>query len=151
MEVFFTKTPAGLIPAEDEDREKIRKWKTGALIKGEFTQPRNPKFLRKFMALINLGFEAWEPREQEYKGHAVQKNRERFRADVTIAAGFYDLVVDLHGGVHAKAHSISFASMSEDEFEKVYSAVVDVLLQDVLKSYTREDLDRVIEEILAFG
>lgn len=151
MEVLFNKVPTGLIPASEEDREKFAKWKTGALIKGEFTQSRNPKFLRKFMALINLGFEAWEPRQQEYKGHAVQKNRERFRADVTIAAGFYDLVADLHGGVHAKAKSISFASMSEDEFEKVYSAVVDVLLQDVLKAYTRDDLDRVIDEILAFA
>lgn len=151
MEIYFTKTPAGLIPSSDEDREKFQKWKTGALIKGEFTQSRNPKFLRKFHALINLGFEAWEPREKEYKGHAVQKNRERFRADVTIAAGFYDLVADLHGGVHARAHSISFASMSEEQFEKVYSAVVDVLLQDVLKAYTRADLDRVIDEILAFA
>jgi hypothetical protein len=40
--------------------------------------------------------------------------------------------------------------MDEDEFTQVYSKVADVLLQKVLRNYTRGDLDRVVNEILGF-
>lgn len=109
---------------------------------------RNYKFHKKLFALLDIGFDAFEPPTQEYKGLPVQKNFKRFRKDVTIAAGFYEAVADINGNVRLEAKSISFAKMEENEFEQLYSKVADVLLQKVLKNYTRPDLDRVVNNIL---
>lgn len=150
MELRVTKTPAGLIPADEVSADALRSLPTGKVLQGKFTQPRNPRFHRKFFALLQVGFDAWEPPEAEYRGLPVQKNFDRFRKDCVIAAGYYEVVSNLRGEVRAEAKSISFGRMSEDEFRKLYSAVANVLLQRVLKTYTREDLDRVVDQIVGF-
>lgn len=150
-EIVVIKTQGGyLIPADDASREVVAKWKLGQGVRVEAVKIRNYKFHKKFFAMLDIGFDAFDSPEQEYKGLPVVKNRKRFRKDCIIAAGFYDLVVDLNGAAHAEAKSISFASMDNDEFELVYSAVADVLLQKVLRNYTRDDLDRVVDEIMGF-
>lgn len=133
--------------------KRLMSMEPGELARIEAVVPRNSKFHRKFFALLNLGFEAWEPPRQRkrYKGHPVQKNFEQFREDITIAAGFYEQTFDLKGRMKLKAKSISFANMDDAEFEKVYSAVADVLLAGVLVNYSgRDELDVVVNQILGF-
>jgi len=125
----------------------------GEIAQAEMVIPRNGKFHRKFFALLNVGFDAWEPprKRRTYKGMPVQKNFDQFREDVTIAAGFYEQTFDLRGRMRVKAKSIGFARMDDAEFEKVYSAVANVLLAGVLIRYAgRDELDRVVEQILGF-
>jgi len=125
----------------------------GEIAQAEMVIPRNGKFLRKFFALLTLGFDAWEPprKRRTYKGMPVQKNFDQFREDVIISAGFYDQTFDLRGRMKVKAKSISFAKMDDAEFERVYSAVADVLLAGVLVNYAgREELDRVVDQIMGF-
>jgi hypothetical protein len=115
---------------------------------------RNPRFHRKMFALFKLGFDSWEPDRvrQRYKGMPVQKNFDRFRKDVTIAAGFYDQTFSLKGKMELEAISLSFANMDDAEFEKVYSAVLDVLLQGVLVRYgNRKTVNEVIEQMMRFA
>jgi hypothetical protein len=151
MHLALRKLPNGLLaPADAEDVEALQKVKLGQVIHADFKQMRNVKFHRKFFAMLNLGFDAWEPPAIEHNGLPCVKNRERFRKDCLIAAGFCDVVVNLMGTAKAEAKSISFASMDDTEFERVYSAVADVLLRRVLTTYTRADLDRVVDEMLAF-
>ena len=137
-----------------DDRKAWRRlWKRlvnmepGELAEVTFVVPRNPRFHRKFFALLNLGFEAWEP-ALEHAGQTVAKDFEQFREDITILAGHYVQTWTLEGEMRLRAKSISFASMDNDEFEKVYNSVADVLLGRVLKNYTRADLDRVVDRIL---
>ncbi|WP_211828689.1 DUF1367 family protein [Kistimonas asteriae] len=136
------------VPATHQDAEKCDRIKIGSGIRGEWKQPRNIGFHRKYFSLLNIGFDAFEAAESEYKGLPAQKNFERFRKDVTCAAGFYDVVTNLNGDIRVEAKSISFAKMSQDEFEAVYSKTADVLLHRVLRSYTRTDLDRHVDRIL---
>lgn len=150
MEMLLLRTPIGFIPASEGEADKCKRVKMGATIRADVVQPRNAKFHRKFFAMLDVGFDAWEPPEAEFRGLPVQKNRDRFRKDCIVAAGFFEPVANLQGEVRAQAHSISFANMDDDEFEKVYSAVADVLLQRVLKNYTRADLDEVVERMLGF-
>ena len=50
------------------------------------------------------------------------------------------------------AKSISFAKMDEDEFARLYSSVVDVILARFLTNWTGEDMDKAVEGfILGFG
>lgn len=150
-EILLTKTPQGaLIPVDEASREVVAKWKLGQGVRVQAKKIRNYKFHKKFFGMLDLGFDAFEPPDMQYKGLPVIKNRKRFRKDCIIAAGFYDLVADLNGNAHAEAHSISFANMDDTEFELVYSAVADVLLQKVLRNYTRADLDSVVERLMSF-
>ncbi|EEI9213791.1 DUF1367 family protein [Salmonella enterica] len=51
-----------LIPATQETSDILQsKIKLGAVLVAEFRQVRNPAFHRRFFALLNLGFEYWEP------------------------------------------------------------------------------------------
>lgn len=142
----------------EDDRKAWRKfWKRmtsmqpGELISVDMTFPRNPRFHRKFFALLQVGFEAWEPGfEATHKGEPVGKDFERFRKDVTIMAGFYEPVFALDGTLELEAKSIAFANMDDAEFERVYSAVADVLLAKVLRNHSRADLDAAVDRILGF-
>ena len=59
----FVKSAGGvLIPATPEAREFIeKKCRMGAVLYADFKQARNPAFHRKFFALLNLGFDYWQP------------------------------------------------------------------------------------------
>lgn len=152
MKAYLRKLPGGLFrPESDEDLEAMRTIGVGDVISVEFKRPRNYKFHKKFFAMLQVGFDAWEPEEREYKGLPVQKEFNRFRQDVIIAAGFYDVVVNIQGEVRAVAKSISFGAMSEEEFGKLYNAVANVLLQKVLQNYTEADLESVVQDLMGFA
>ncbi|KJV08018.1 DUF1367 family protein [Methylocucumis oryzae] len=139
-----------LMPDDESSIEVIEKIKAGSVVKAEITQPRNWKFHKKFFALVNVAFEAWDMPGVEYKGMQVNKNRDRFRKDLIILAGYGHPVVNLRGEVRYEAKSISFGSMDELEFEELYSRVVDVVLAKVLMHYSRSDLDEQVNRVLSF-
>lgn len=62
-----------LIPATPETSEILQsKIKLGAVLVANFRQPRNSAFHRRFFALLNLGFEYWEP-----TGGAISSNERK--------------------------------------------------------------------------
>lgn len=62
-----------LIPATPETSDILQsKIKLGAVLVAEFRQVRNPVFHRRFFALLNLGFEYWEP-----TGGAISSNERK--------------------------------------------------------------------------
>ena len=139
-----------MYPDTDESAQLLSKIKTGSVVFADVKRPRNYLFHKKFFALLQVGFDAWEPDAVEFNGLPAQKNFDRFRKDCVISAGYYDTVVNLKGDVRAEAKSISFGAMDESEFAELYSSVANVLLQRVLRNYTREDLDETVERILGF-
>jgi hypothetical protein len=48
-------------------------------------------------------------------------NAEQFRAYVTVGAGYCDFIEDPEGRTVAIPKSVSFAKMSDDEFERLYN------------------------------
>jgi hypothetical protein len=67
-----------------------------------------------------------------------------------VMAGHYEMAVNMRDEVRLTAKSISFANMSQDEFEALYSATVNVVLAKILTQYTRDDLDNVVNQVLGF-
>lgn len=62
-----------LIPATPETSDFLQsKCKLGAVLVADFKQVRNPAFHRRFFALLNLGFEYWEP-----TGGAISTNERK--------------------------------------------------------------------------
>lgn len=148
--MYVRKLYNSLVPVGQEDMDALQKFAPNSVLQCEVKCPRNLGFHRKFFALLDVAFEAWECPALEYKGQPIVKNRERFRKDLTILAGFGYPVVNLNGEVRYEAQSISFAKMDGAEFEALYSRVIDVVLAKVLTHYTREELERVVNKILGF-
>lgn len=160
--LILVKTDDGKLRGMEEDDRRAQarlnqlkeSMEPGELLMLEYRHPRNGRYHRKFMKMLRVAFAAWEPGQNrkrlKHKGMPIEKDFEKFREDIIIRAGFYRQVFDLKGRFTLEAQSISFASMDDVEFERVYGAVAQVLLQDILTTYSREDLDRVVEELLRF-
>ena len=143
------------MPAHDSDRELLAKIKTGQVCKLSLTRIRNYDFHKKYFALLNLAFDYWEPPEHG-KGSAwsekilVEKNFNRFRRDIIILAGYYEATFRLNGDILIEAKSISFGSMSEDEFEELYNATITVIVKHVLQNYDEVMLKSIMAQVEEF-
>ncbi len=155
MKCLFTKIQGGLlVPADDNAQKLVESIKLGACLSVEATRTRNYRFHKKFFSLLNLAFDVWSPEGKEHKGEPIQKNFDRFREDILIMAGHYDAVFSIDGYVRFTAKSISFARMDEDEFSKVYQAVLNVVWEKILRQAnykSPEEVEEIVNKLLAYG
>ena len=115
--------------AYDSDYELAKKIKPNEVYEFEYKKTRNIKFHRKFFALVNLCFSNQE----------TFNNIEHLRKELIICAGHYELIFDLESGTQKKeALSISFASMDEIEFNKLYNDVLNIICEKFL--FDKEDI-----------
>lgn len=156
--IRLIKERGALWPCYDEDKEILDKIKPHDEIHVKYSLPRNPRFHRKYFALINLGYEYWEPEplpEEAFKlkGQVPQKDREEFRKNIQILAGYGYPVVDVRGCVHWRSKSIKFNSMKEQEFEKLYNNVFSVIWDRVLKHTfsSEQEAEEAVQELMRFG
>lgn len=141
----------GMVAANDDSFGDLQKFKAGELLNCEITRMRNPKFHRKYFALIDTAFNWWNPPAVEFKGQEIAKDKETFRENVQILAGFGYPVADIRGNVHYRSKSISFGSMEQEEFERLYSAVLDVVLDKVLDRSYEQRLKEAVDAVMAFA
>ncbi|MCM1128979.1 MAG: DUF1367 family protein [Alistipes senegalensis] len=144
-------TGTSLIAADEKSFEWLQKKKTGQTFRARVSEMRNLQFQRKYFALLNYAFDAWEPEQKLYKGIPVAKNFDQFRADITILAGFYETAIRLDGSIRITPKSIAFSNMGEEEFSRLYSSVIDVLLQRIFINQTRAEVENVVNNILAYA
>ncbi len=150
-DIVLAKTAGGaLVPVDQQGIDYLARLKLGVGVKVKVTKHNNILFHRKLFALANLAYESWEPSQATHKGEVVAKNFEQFRADLTILAGYYEAAMRLDGSIRLIAKSWSFEKMEDDEKERMYSAIINVVLARVLTQYTREDINEVIERLLRF-
>ena len=149
-EIILEKRGNIFIPVDQQAIDYISKKKEGAGLRCEIKEIRNYKFHKKYFSLLNYAFDNWEPGEVNGKYGKPQKNFERFREDIIILSGYYESVIRINGEVVIKAKSISFANMSQEEFEKLYSNTIDVILQRILRNYTKQDLEQVVQRVIGY-
>ena len=148
--IFLRKLYDSFVPVDQASMDAMEEMGMNAEYQVTLTKPRNIHFHKKLFALIGIAYDAFDLGEIKHKGTVIEKNRERFRKDLTIQAGFYDTVFNLDGELRLEAKSISFAKMDEEEFARLYDKFITVILQKVLTSYTAEDLDQQVNKILGF-
>jgi hypothetical protein len=150
--IVLTKAANGaLVPVDQHGIDYIAKMKLGAGMSCMVKKHNNVQFHRKIFALANLAYEAWEPVATTHKGEVVAKNFDQFRDDLTILAGFYETRVRLNGDIRFIAESWSFASMTDEKKDRLYNSIINVVLSRILTKYTRDDLDNVVNQVLAFA
>lgn len=129
MKIYLQRTLRGLIPLDDTDKEKINKIPFDVALEYDVKVPRNIKFHRKYFAMMNLAFE----NQDEFKNFQI------FREAVIIGAGFFDKVQRLHGEEIIVAKSISFANMDNEQFEQLYTACIDTIIDYF--NFTKKDFE----------
>ena len=141
MKLQLLNTPQGLKPCYDEDYDEKRKLKIGEIYEAEIKLQRNPKFHRLFFSLLNAGYSLLPERTQN-----GFRSVEGFRSYLLVAAGFYDTYFNprLREFVEVPK-SLKFSSMDNEEFERMYNAVKDVIFALLGDRIT----ERQFEETLA--
>ena len=154
-------TSYALMPAHESDLEAVKKLPAHQPIRVKVTKIRNVDHHRKYFALLNYAFDVWEPPPLSYEDMqracsfdimpaAIEKNFDRFRKDIAILSGFFDTTFRVNGDMVFEPKSISFASMDQDEFERLYDKTIDVILKHVLKNYTGDELRAVVDSVMEF-
>lgn len=120
MKLLLLNTISGLIPLFPSDYSEKKKLTLGETYEADIKHPRNYEFLKKFMALINVGCE----------NSKLQMPAETYRKYMTIKAGYFH-AYQTQKGIYYEAMSLSFASMDEGTFQEVYSRVLDKIIEDI--------------------
>lgn len=143
MKGIMRKMPGGfLVAADDSTQDGLRRIKNGALVTVEVKKGRNVRLTRKFFSMIDLAFDCQE----------VYEDRDTFRKAVQLRANVTDLVMLPGGELVAIPRSLSFASMDDIEFAKVYDACLTTLCREFLTGQTPEELAQNVDLLLTeFG
>lgn len=151
VEIFMRKLYDKFVPVDICQLEAMEELKMNGEYKAVLTQPRNSQFHRKFFALLNACYKNYEQPEVYYYEVRVFKSLERFREEIIIACGYWELSLDKKDRVIQVAKSISFAKMDQIQFEQLFSKAIDVILADYLPHYSKGDMDAMVAEILRFS
>jgi hypothetical protein len=129
MKINFIKQYGGiLIPASDIEADKLTRLKNGDTYECEIKLSRNSKFHGKVFAFFNFCFQYWKG-ENEYQNES--KQFDVFREHLTCLAGYHDSFYGIDGRVRIEAKSISYANMTQDEFESLYSALINAAMRNI--------------------
>lgn len=104
--------------ADQITEEWSAKNKTGDAFEIKSSKTRNYLFLRKYFGMLNIAFQ----NQEQYP------TVKRLREAVQVQAGYCETIYYLDGTTALKAMSISFGSMKQEEFEKLYSDVLNIIL-----------------------
>lgn len=166
MKLYVQKDPFGFRGMTQHDQEILESMKNGTY-QCELKRPRNVKFHRKFFSMLLVGFNAQDD----------LKTLESFRSRVLILADHCaEEVVEINqilvndnpvieeilkaldyrqnevviNAVTKKPKSMSFANMDDSEFERLYSRVVDVLIQNYCPGSTPDEIDEMALKYLEY-
>jgi hypothetical protein len=129
MKLLLLNTSTGLKPLYDSDFEEKKKLKLNKEYWVEIRLARNPKFHKKFFALLNIG---WQNSD-------LDMPFESYRNWITMKAGYFN-AYSMPNGIYYEAKSIAWSKMDEDEFQELYSRVLDKILE--YGNFTKEDIER---------
>jgi len=144
MKIEMIKEAGGVFrPVNDLEYEKTTKFKTGCQYTVDIPNRRNPKFHGKVFAFFNFCFEYWngENTGHKYKDHSAQFDI--FRQELTVLAGYRDVVYTLKGDARVRAKSLSFGSMSQEEFEQCYNALINAAIDNVFNGCSLDVQDKL--------
>lgn len=150
-EIHLTRSAHGLVPSTDEAVELLQKIKIGTPINATIVKPRNGKFHRKFFSMLDVAFQNHEWPEVETQWGKATVSSELFRKYVIVKAGHYKASLTPKGEVRAEPKSISFSSMSEAEFSKLYNDVLNVILKEFLTNWKAGDMDKAVDILLGYA
>lgn len=134
--LYFRRELSGLRPVDQAGHDALRKIKIGELVRVKLGRNRNVLHHRKFFALLNLIFE----------------NQSHYRSvDELLSALKFSIghvnVIRTKTQEFTEPKSISFAAMSQDEFDDFYRRAIDFIAAEVIPGINVDDLRREVEDL----
>ena len=150
MKLLLKNTNHGLIPLYDKDYEEKKKLVIGKDYQAEIKLARNIFFHRKYFGMLDAAWSLLRENQRVFFGGATYGEtfgKEAFRRSVQISAGFFEPIWDVKGRCWQKSvKSIAFDKMDEGEFENLYKAVYDTVMDLLAMNGTSQyDFDKMIE------
>ena len=146
MDIILQKTLHGFKPADRHSHEAWQKMERGTY-KAKVTRGRNLKFHRKYFALLDVIMDNL-PEELEAKFPTI----DRLLWEMKLQTGKFDVHISLGGTETVIPHSISFAKMDQDEFEKFYEGTIQVAVKHIIKGIDEQELRQAaMTEIMEFA
>ena len=150
MKILLLNTVHGLVPLYDDDYEEKKKLVIGKEYKAEIRQARNVLFHRKYFGMLDAAWSLLKENQRRFFGGATYGEsfgKEAFRRSVQISAGFFEPIWDVKGRCWQKSvKSIAFDKMDEGEFENLYKAVYDTVMDLLsMNGTSQQDFDRMID------
>jgi hypothetical protein len=134
MRFFAKNTEHGLKPLYPADQDESKKLSLNEVYEVDIKKKRNIGFHRRFFALLNLG----------WQNTSLDMPFETYRKYIIMKAGYFE-VYHTEKGAFYDSKSISFSSMDQDQFEEVYSRVLDVIAKDI-----DTEKESIVNELINF-
>lgn len=131
-------------PLGAEAFKKSLKLKIGDYVKIETWKERNIQFHRKYFGFLNTVI-YFLPEDEKFD---KLRNINYLREEIMFLIGAVDIHVSMDGEQHMKAKSISFKSMDNEEFEKIYTDSINAALKHFLHDIPREDFINYILDFI---
>lgn len=150
-DIHLIKSAAGLVPSDAMAAEWLAKVQIGKAVNAKVSLPRNGNYHRKFFAMLNVAYANHDWPSVQSQFGPVKTSFEMFRKYVTVKAGHYEMDITPRGEIRAEPKSISWAKMDEEEFQRLYSDVLDVILMEFLNNWTSGDMDHAVNVMLGYA
>ncbi len=138
--VLCQKSYGALRPADERAEEEFRKIKAGDLVMVDVKRPRNLAFHRKYFGLLDLVLNALP--------EGTYGNVDQLHEGLKLALGYRTPIKLLDGTDAYLPGSISFAKMSQAEFERFYDDVCNFLCKNFLPGVKPGNLKSQLSEML---
>ena len=154
IEIYAKKNNMGVFIPDTQDSRELVAELPNAVYRMDLVRPRNYLFHKKFFVLLDFAYDYWEAPDVKHNGIPIQKNKDLFRENMIIAAGFYTMGITIRGDARAIADSISFGKMGQEKFDSLYKRVFDAcwhLVFAKLGTFTPEQAEKTVLEIMSFS
>jgi len=135
VKAFFTRTAAGLVPADDEARDLLRSIKPGATVGLELSRPRNIRFHRLYWGLCST------------IASAIGAQSENVSDVIKLRSGHFTVVATKAERLRLPK-SISFAKMDQGEFKAFFEQACRVVCEEFLPHMKPSELTKQIEQMV---
>lgn len=137
MKIYLKKSGYALRASDEEACTWLAKIHEGELVLCDIKRSRNYENHKRFFKFVEITFDMQE--------HFTEI--EKFRRWLQMEAGYFSTIVSPNGEVRFVADSIAFDRMDEPEFQKLFSAAIDVFLREL-----GNGLDEVkLMQVIRFG
>ena len=142
MKISVIKHWGGMLsPASEEAAASLERFKSNEQYEVDIKLTRNPQFHAKVFAFFSFCFEHWVS-DKEYMSDKGQ--RDCFRRNLTVIAGYYDTYHTIKGETRIEAKSLSYASMTPEDFEECYKALIAAAIRTIFQGCGSEVEQRLI-------
>jgi hypothetical protein len=142
MDITMVRTLNGLTPADDAGKEVLKRWPVGQALKVDVRKPRAHRSLRRYWGLVNLVFENSDQFKSTEQVHQYLK----------IRAGHCTHIVNkATGETFLIADSINYDNLDEDEFQKVWNSVVNVVCEEILPGITQPEIEHELQKCMGLA